>query len=108
LCALGAYTSCVPPHRHEAMTYTLSVFRIARQIPRQDSLLVEEPPEQKRRHRGEREEAPVRAERKRCSERVERSARVHRMAHDSVRSCRDDLLAGYDFDGRCREGVLAI
>jgi hypothetical protein len=30
------------------------------------------------------------------------------MAHDGVRSRRDDLLAGRDFDGGGREGVLAI
>src|SRR5262245_61890644 len=88
--APGAWRCALPHHRHEAMTYTLSVSRVARQIPRQDSLLVEEPPEQKRRHRGECEEAPVRAECERRAEHVERSARVHRMAHDGVRSCRDD------------------
>jgi len=91
-----------------AMTDTLPVFRVSRQIPGQDSLLVEESPEQKRRHRGEREEAPVRAKCEQRAERVERSARVHRMAHDGVRSCRNDLLAGGDFDRGGRESVLAI
>src|SRR5262245_50555370 len=90
------------------MTDTLPVFRVAGQIPRQDSLLVEEPPEQEWRHRGEREEAPVRAERERSAEHIERSARVHRMAHDGVRTCRDDLLAGRDSDRGRREGVLPI
>src|SRR5262245_3471177 len=69
------YRSCrgsLPDHRHEAVTDTFPVFRVSGQIPQEDSLLVEEPPEQEGHHGGEREEAPVRAERERGAEHVER------------------------------------
>src|SRR5215475_1277235 len=65
----------LPHHGHQAMTDPLPVFRVAREIPRQDSLLVEKPPEQERRHRGERQKAPVGAERERRAEHVEHSPR---------------------------------
>src|SRR5262245_15430105 len=77
--ACSGLMSSLPHHRHQAMPDTLPVFRVSRQIPRQDPLFVQEPPQQERRHPGKCQEAPVRAERKRRAEHVERSARVHRM-----------------------------
>src|SRR5262245_28076030 len=98
----------LPDQRDKAMTNPLPVFRVSRQIPGEDSFFVEEPPEQERHHRGDRKETPVRAERQRRPEDVERSAGVHRMPDDGVRSRGDDRLAGRDLDGRCRVAVDAI
>src|SRR5262245_29893203 len=61
----------LPDQRDKTMTNPLPVLRVSRQIPREDSFFVEEPPKQKWHHRGDRNEAPVRAERERRPEDVE-------------------------------------
>src|SRR4029453_13332213 len=66
----------LPDQRDETMTNPLPVLLVTRQIPREDSFFVEEPPEQEWRHRGDRNEAPVRAERERRSEDIECPART--------------------------------
>src|SRR5262245_32973952 len=53
----------LPHERNEPMPHAPQVFGIPRQISREKALLVEEPPDQERQRRGERDESPVRAER---------------------------------------------
>src|SRR5262245_41431089 len=61
----------LPHQRHKTMTNPPPLLRISCQIPRKDSFFVEKPPEQERHHRGDRNKAPVRAERERRPEEVE-------------------------------------
>src|SRR5262249_57155745 len=98
----------LPDQRDKTMTPPLPVLRVSGQIPGEDSFFVEKPPEQERHHRRDRKETPVRAERQRRPEDVERSAGVHRMPDDGVRPGRDERLAERDLDGRCRVAVDAI
>src|SRR5262245_42643036 len=61
----------LPDQRNKTTTNPLPVLRVSRQIPHKDPFFVEEPPEQERHHSGNRNEAPVRAERERRPEDIE-------------------------------------
>src|SRR5215813_13635323 len=61
----------LPDQRNKTTTNLLRVLRVSRQIPREDPFFVEQPPAQERHHRGDRNEAPIRAERERRPEDIE-------------------------------------
>jgi hypothetical protein len=58
----------LPKERHQPMPYPLLIFRVAEQIFDKESLLIKEPPDQKRQRRPDRDQPPIRAECKRCAE----------------------------------------
>jgi hypothetical protein len=62
--------------RDKTTTNPLLVLCVSRQIPHKDFFFVEKLPKRERHHRGDRNEAPVRAERERRSEDIECPART--------------------------------
>src|SRR5678815_483667 len=68
------------------------VVRIPRQLFGEEALLVEEPPEQERDDRRDRNQPPARSERERGAEQVQEGARVHGMADDGIWPRRDHAL----------------
>src|ERR1044071_943209 len=90
------------------MADLLLVIGISGQIPRQKFFLVKEPPYEKRYYRDAWNEPPQRAERQWRAEKIQRRARVHRVAHDRIRSRRDNLLILCDLDRRCGKRIFSI
>ena len=60
------------------------IIGIAGQALIENALLIDEPPDQDRRHQRRRHEAPIGAERERNAQEIDQGARVHGMTDDGV------------------------
>lgn len=85
-----------------------TVVRVTWQFSNEEMLFVYESPHQKWEHEHERQQPPVRPEREGGACKIDERARIHRVAHDGVRSARDDALPFGNANRGRRERVLSI
>src|SRR5215469_9001039 len=90
----------LPNVRHKTMLDFLLVLPITRQMICKEPFFIKEPPYQERHHAHKYKEPPVRAERKRRANEIQRCTCIHGMAHQGIGPGRDYLLIFSDLDGR--------
>src|SRR5262245_28710353 len=80
------YRAKSPDAWQESVTNLALILDVARQALAQQSLLVEQPPDQKGQHCRERDHAPERSKRQWCAHEIQQRTGVHRMPNDGVRT----------------------
>ena len=83
-----------------------AIVQIAGQIVGKELFFVEQPPNETEDRENRGDETPVGAERQGHSNKIQRRARIHRIAHDRVGAGGDDLLVLGDLDGRRAERIF--
>src|SRR5262245_36041841 len=75
--------------RNQSPLNSLHVLGVSAEVSCQELFLIKQTPKQKRHRRHDRQQSPVRSERERHPEKIQRSPRIHRMPHPRIWPCRD-------------------
>src|SRR5260370_10623171 len=93
--------------RYQAIPHRYLVLQIPRQMPCKKLLLVEHSPYESGDHRDDAGQPPPRTERDRYAKKHHNGHCVHRVAHERIRTCGNDLLVWSHFKGGGRERIFS-